>query len=57
MVGSTMTQTDMGLEKWLRVLYLEPQVAGRERCWTWLGILKPQNPHRVINFFQQDHTS
>lgn len=24
------TQADMGLEKWLRVLHLEPKAAGRE---------------------------
>jgi hypothetical protein len=52
-------QSDMVLEKELRVLHLDLQAAERERvthC-TWLAHLKPQNPYPVTHFLQQGHTS
>lgn len=50
--GHVGMQADPGLEKWLRFLYLVLQATGRQRHWTWLGILKPQrhpssHPHHV----------
>ena len=37
-------QADMLLEKELRILHLDPQAAGRERHWAWLGLQKTSKP-------------
>lgn len=48
------TQTDMGLWRWLRVLYLNQQTAGR-KCDTGpsLSTLRPQSPSLEIRFVLQ----
>jgi hypothetical protein len=51
------THTYMGLKKELRVLYLDLWAAKRTKHWSWLELLKPQNPPPMAPpFLQQGPT-
>lgn len=49
-------QEDMVLDKELRVLHPDQQIARRESHWALLELLKPQSPLPMTQLLQQDYT-